>query len=159
MSGPVAPTGQTGARMSDAPQGPGWWQASDGRWYPPTARPGTPPPGPAPSGPPPYGPGPYGPSPYGYGYAPNPNGTPTGLPSVSSVATASMVLGIVSLVICCWPLVLCSLAGLPLGIYALTRISKGAADPGPKGQAIAGVVLNAISFAILAIFAVATVAT
>lgn len=21
--------------MSDAPQGPGWWQASDGRWYPP----------------------------------------------------------------------------------------------------------------------------
>lgn len=21
--------------MSDSPQGPGWWQASDGRWYPP----------------------------------------------------------------------------------------------------------------------------
>jgi hypothetical protein len=21
--------------MSDAPQGPGWWQASDGKWYPP----------------------------------------------------------------------------------------------------------------------------
>lgn len=26
--------------MSDAPQGPGWWQASDGRWYPPQAPPG-----------------------------------------------------------------------------------------------------------------------
>ena len=30
--------------MSDVPQGEGWWQASDGRWYPPqqvttTARP------------------------------------------------------------------------------------------------------------------------
>lgn len=62
--------------MSDAPAGPGWWQASDGRWYPPdarqvpdpnagwwqasdgrwyppTARPGTPPPShqPAPGGP------------------------------------------------------------------------------------------------------------
>jgi hypothetical protein len=26
--------------MSDVPQGPGWWQASDGRWYPPQAPPG-----------------------------------------------------------------------------------------------------------------------
>lgn len=25
--------------MSDASQGPGWWQASDGRWYPPTQAP------------------------------------------------------------------------------------------------------------------------
>lgn len=28
--------------MSDTSQGPGWWLASDGRWYPPTARPGVP---------------------------------------------------------------------------------------------------------------------
>lgn len=26
--------------MSDTPQGPGWWRASDGRYYPPEARPG-----------------------------------------------------------------------------------------------------------------------
>lgn len=26
--------------MSDAPQGPGWWRASDGKYYPPEARPG-----------------------------------------------------------------------------------------------------------------------
>lgn len=25
--------------MSDAPQGPGWWQASDGKWYPPQPTP------------------------------------------------------------------------------------------------------------------------
>jgi hypothetical protein len=25
--------------MSDVAQGPGWWQASDGRWYPPEAAP------------------------------------------------------------------------------------------------------------------------
>jgi hypothetical protein len=25
--------------MSDGPRGPGWWQASDGRWYPPEAAP------------------------------------------------------------------------------------------------------------------------
>ncbi|HWJ98465.1 MAG TPA: DUF4190 domain-containing protein [Acidimicrobiales bacterium] len=161
--------------MSDAPQGPGWWQASDGKWYPPTAQPGTPRPpaapgpspygpGPAPYGPgaAPYGPGPApygpGPAPYGYGYAPNPNGTPSGLPSVNGFATASLVLGIFSLVICCAPFMLCSLAGLPLGIYALTRINKRTADPGPRGLAITGVVVNGIGFAILAIVAVAAVA-
>jgi hypothetical protein len=26
-----------GAQLSDLPQGQGWWQASDGRWYPPQA--------------------------------------------------------------------------------------------------------------------------
>src|ERR1700734_556463 len=25
--------------MSDRAQGPGWWQASDGRWYPPESHP------------------------------------------------------------------------------------------------------------------------
>lgn len=30
--------------MSDAPQGPGWWQAADGRWYPPDQAPGWAPP-------------------------------------------------------------------------------------------------------------------
>jgi hypothetical protein len=28
--------------MSDAPLGPGWWQASDGRWYAPELAPGAP---------------------------------------------------------------------------------------------------------------------
>lgn len=66
--------------MSDTSQGPGWWQASDGKWYPPQgavqepapppppqpsyappASPGAPPlPPPVPGGPPPYG-GPAGP--------------------------------------------------------------------------------------------------
>lgn len=40
--------------MSDSPEGPGWWQASDGKWYPPEQAPGgTPAPtggGAAPSG-------------------------------------------------------------------------------------------------------------
>src|SRR5688500_18582318 len=41
--------------MSDTPQGPGWWQASDGKFYPP--QPQTQPP------PPPMGVGPTGPMP------------------------------------------------------------------------------------------------
>lgn len=36
--------------MSVTPQGPGWWQASDGNWYPPQAMPLTPPPPPQKSG-------------------------------------------------------------------------------------------------------------
>src|ERR1700737_891511 len=43
--------------MSDAPQGAGWWQASDGKWYPP--QPAQPPGGyPPPEGPPGYPPAP-----------------------------------------------------------------------------------------------------
>lgn len=38
--------------MSDVQQGPGWWQASDGRWYPPEQHPNYRPPMPAPSPPP-----------------------------------------------------------------------------------------------------------
>jgi uncharacterized RDD family membrane protein YckC len=44
--------------MSDTAQGPGWWQASDGKWYPPDQQPG-----PAP------GQMPYGYTQHGYGYA------------------------------------------------------------------------------------------
>jgi hypothetical protein len=41
--------------MSDSSQGPGWWQASDGRWYPPQSHPNQPaaPPPPTYSAPPP----------------------------------------------------------------------------------------------------------
>ena len=45
--------------MSDAPQGPGWWQASDGKWYAPELHPDhqptapTPPASPPPAAPPP----------------------------------------------------------------------------------------------------------
>ncbi len=45
--------------MSNAPQGPGWWQASDGNWYPPQQQPGyaaPPPPPPASAAPPRYQP-------------------------------------------------------------------------------------------------------
>ena len=38
--------------MSDISQGPGWWQASDGKWYPPEQAPGAQPTAP-PAGPPP----------------------------------------------------------------------------------------------------------
>lgn len=36
-----------GTGMSDTSGGPGWWLASDGKWYPPESKPSTPPPPPA----------------------------------------------------------------------------------------------------------------
>lgn len=128
--------------MSDAPQGPGWWQASDGRWYPPDQVPG-PAPGPAP--------GARDPLPPGYGYAPSYGYPPTGpvLPSVQGMAVGSLVLGIVNLVGCCVPFSgVLGVIGLPLGIVALRRINAGQADPSPKGMAIAGIVLCAIGLTI-----------
>ena len=48
--------------MSDTSQGPGWWQASDGKWYPPEQAPGyvAPTPGAAPAGGPAPGAAPAG---------------------------------------------------------------------------------------------------
>ena len=56
--------------MSDTSQGPGWWQASDGKWYPPEQTPGAEPTA-APTAPPAgYGQQPPGAVPYGGTVAP-----------------------------------------------------------------------------------------
>ena len=69
--------------MSDFSQGPGWWQASDGKWYPPEAAPAAAAPAPAPTGPPAYA-APTGPPPGG----PPAYGTPMGSPAYGAPAGA-----------------------------------------------------------------------
>lgn len=98
--------------MSTRPMGPGWWQASDDRWYPPEShpdyRPGTPwaldPPTP-PMGTPPAGsptPQPSGPapapalaevptSPAPSGGSPPPHGLPPGTPTATAPSPAGAV--------------------------------------------------------------------
>ncbi len=61
--------------MSEASQGPGWWMASDGRWYPPEQQPAIPVP-----------PGPPGP---GYGMSGNPT---YGLPYRPTLSPADRVM-------------------------------------------------------------------
>lgn len=131
--------------MSDYSQGPGWWQASDGKWYAPQ----TPAPGPAfPQTPPPGVPA-YG--------VPQGVGTASGLPSTKGFGVTSMVLGIVSLVFCwCWPVGgTCAIVGLPFGAVALSKIAKGEGDPAGKGMATAGLVMCIISIALILIFVIA----
>src|SRR5579875_3415767 len=84
--------------MSDRPQGPGWWLASDGRWYPPESRLAQPPPPPGYWPPPGYGPPPGasvpppGWRPAGYpGWAPP--GQPQVPPTGASVAAPDPVTG------------------------------------------------------------------
>ena len=125
--------------MSDQSQGPGWWLASDGRWYPPEAVPaGTP----TWTSPPP-----------GYGYAYGPTGPSAWGPpmaSANSQAVASMVLGIVAVVLAClWPIsLICALVALPLGISVVRRINRGDVAPQGKAMAVAGIVLSSIVLAV-----------
>jgi uncharacterized RDD family membrane protein YckC len=72
--------------MSDVSQGPGWWQASDGKWYPPEQAPGAQPA--APTGPPAFGAPPaYGAPAYGAPAYGAPSGMPGGAPEYADWGT------------------------------------------------------------------------
>ena len=102
--------------MSDMSQGPGWWQASDGKWYPPEQAPGAQPaPGPASFGAPTVGPGAFA------------NAAPAGGAQlaewplrVASGAIDFVALGVLGAIVQQVSLALgslISLAGLVFGIY------------------------------------------
>lgn len=80
--------------MSDAPEGPGWWLASDGRYYPPQARPAPQPVAPAPVAPSPAQPSQWGApapaAPSTWGASPN---VPPSLPSSGESRSGPFTLG------------------------------------------------------------------
>lgn len=100
--------------MSDFSQGPGWWQASDGKWYPPEQAPGA-----APTAPPP-GAAAYGQAPaYGAPAAAGPQLADWGT-RVASYAIDWIALGVLSNVVSAVSDVLgllVSLLALAFGIY------------------------------------------
>ncbi len=99
--------------MSDGPLGPGWWQASDNRWYPPQGQ-ATPPH--APEGPP---------------------GDPV---RTNGMAVTSLVLGLLSLVVCAPA----GIAGLITGTVARRRIAESAGAEKGEGMALAGVITSVV---------------
>ncbi len=133
--------------MSDAPQGPGWWLASDGRWHPPESRSAVPP------LPPTYPPPASYPPPGAYSA---PHATPGRLPAwlvpshVSGWAVASGYLGLVTFIFC----------GLPgpfavwTGIRGRRQIKR---QPGLNGtvRAWVGIVLGSLGTALLVLIAAA----
>ena len=111
--------------MSDTSQGPGWWQASDGKWYPPHQQPGywAPPPPPVSAMPGmPY----PGSTPYPPGAA-----TPT-----NGLAIASLVLSIV------WLAGLGSVLAVIFGIVARRQIRASGGRQGGDGLALAGLLIG-----------------
>jgi Domain of unknown function (DUF4190) len=109
--------------MSDISEGPGWWQASDGRWYGPEQHPSyapPPPPGPVP----------------GY-YTLNPGAVPQ---RTNGMAIAAMVLGIV------WFWWIGSILALIFGYVALRQIKER--NESGRGMAVAGIVLGCVGIGV-----------
>jgi predicted small integral membrane protein len=140
--------------VSDAPGGPDWYQASDGKWYP--SQPAQAPYGGAPATPPPPG----GVQPSGGYQAPaaNPYGQPptgqmpTQAPS-NGMATTAMVLGIVALVTF-WFCGLGSLLGVIAIVLGALGMSAAKKLPGEPliGRAKAGLIMGIVSVVLSVIF-------
>ena len=100
--------------MSDQSQGPGWWMASDGKWYPPESAPAPPPPGQFAA---PFQPG-------------------NVQRSTNGMAIASMVLGI----LCLYGIG--SILALVFGYTARKQIAESQGTQQGGGMATAGIVLG-----------------
>lgn len=105
--------------MSVTSQGPGWWRAADGKWYPPQ-----PPPTPG------FAPGP---SPYGSPFGPWVQPVAT-----SGLAIASLVLSIL------WIGGLGSILAVIFGVVALSQIRQSQGRVQGTGLATAGLVIGGI---------------
>jgi hypothetical protein len=116
------------------PPGPGWWLASDGRYYPPE-----------------QAPAPQVPSPPSFAaYAPY--GAPVVQATTNGLAIASMVLGIL------WLYWIGSILALVFGYVAKGQIDRSAGRQTGRGMAIAGIVLGWIGVAALVLVVVMAVA-
>lgn len=115
--------------MSDFPQGPDWWQASDYKWYPPQ--------------PPQQQWGYQQYTPYGYTGGPNP---------FESRGTTVLVLGIVSLIIC--PIVLGPVALIMGNGVRRDARAAGYDEPGTsKAGRICGIISCCLVALIVVLFA------
>ena len=174
--------------MSDTSQGPGWWQASDGKWYSPEQVPaGTPPAdqasafdagGPAGTAPPGWGgpsdgggpggyqapqPG-YGP-PGAYGAAPTygpPGGSygyPIGQQFSNGIGTAAMVLGIIAVVLFWFIGVSWILALLAVTFGGVGLSKANKQEANNRGMAIAGLVCGSLVIAFWVVVFIVAAAT
>jgi len=118
--------------MSDVSQGPGWWQATDGKWYPP-----------APPAPPVFG------TPQPAYYA------PTG-PKNDGLSIAALVCGISGLA----TLVLCGIGivpailGVVFGVIGKKKVEQSGGALQGRGMALAGAICGAVAIGLFLIWLV-----
>ena len=144
--------------MSDVPEGQGWWEASDGRWYPPTAAPGEVAAGSA--APPPQAP-PWGAAPpaappgYGYGYQ------PVAVRRNSGLAIGALIAGLVGSIgglITCGLLAPGAIVAVILGHISLSQMKQDPARDG-RGMALAGTILGWVTIGLSILGVVLVLAT
>ena len=127
--------------MSDVSQGPGWWQATDGKWYPPTP--------PTPPAPPTF----QQPTAPGYG-APQPAyNVPMG-PKNDGLSIAALVCGISGLA----TLVLCGIGIIPailgviFGVIGKKKVEQSGGALQGRGMALAGAICGAVAIGLFLIW-------
>lgn len=148
--------------MSDVSQGPGWWQASDGKWYSPDQVPGT---AAADAGPAATLPGPgelapapapsYGPPGAGsYGYPPA--GAPYGYPPTSKnngLAIASLVCSFFF-----WIYGVGAILAIVFGFIARSQIKQSNGTQKGGGMALAGIIIGFVGIVIGIVVVIVVVA-
>jgi hypothetical protein len=132
--------------MSDAPQGQGWWQASDGQWYPPPQMEAQP-----------FGaPRPFAAQPYTPGLPPPVYGTEAGWqvmqsgPRTNGLAIASLccsVGGVVLGLLTCGILAPAVIVGIVLGHVSLHQLKQNPTQQG-RGMALGGVITGWVTVAL-----------
>jgi len=144
--------------VSDVSQGPGWWQAADGKWYSPEQVPGTAAPTaaaptaaaptaapfPGAGAPAPYGTPPAG-APGGYGYAP--------VQKTNGLAVASLVCSFFF-----WILGIGAILAVLFGFIARGQIAKSNGAQKGSGLALAGIIIGGIGIILTIIYFIVVVA-
>lgn len=140
--------------MSDVSQGPGWWQASDGKWYSPLQAPGPAPIVRPPLVPPPYGAPPAYPSTAPYGYPPGGAYGYPAIPRNNGLAVASMVCSFFF-----WVYGIPAVLAIIFGFIARSQIKRSNGAERGGGMALAGIIVGfagiALGVALVIILAVA----
>ena len=122
--------------MSDSSQGPGWWLASDGKWYPPAPpAPPAPPTFQAPGAPPAYYPQATG-------------------PKNDGMSIAGLVCGISGLA----TLVLCGIGLIPailgvvFGLIGMKKIDASGGALKGRGMALAGAICGGVAIGLFVLY-------
>jgi hypothetical protein len=154
-----------GGPVSETQDGPDWWKAVDGRWYPPERHPDVVPPAPLPSlsteGAAPRS-GEIAPVPTvnGPGYAPRNTAVPAAAASINGLAVASLVMGLVGFIL----FGLGGLLAIIFGHIARGQIRRSPDRQAGSGLALAGLILGylqvigGVLVAIVAVIALGSVA-
>lgn len=142
--------------MSDTSQGPGWWLASDGKWYPPEAWTGPPRQSDAAGGAPSYPGGPPAGYPSGAaypgsaGYQPYGNQPYLGPRSTNGLAVASLVCSCVGIILFAVPCVL----GIIFGFVARNQIRRSNNVQQGSGLALAGIIVGFVAIGLVILGAI-----